>query len=516
MVVRCTFVVSAVIAVTAVPVYADRIALESYIGSRPSEADRVMSTMRPLLERERFTVDAHALQRDFSAHLFRSGGVKTIGPKMSADVDSGIGQFLNASWADAVKTLRAAVELARANPIAWVNEPKYRSQVQRGLLYLALSSSKLNDEEIAAKRHHSGTIDLASERDLAMQELIRLFPSFVVSRKQYGLEAEQLFQRIRSEQTSLGRGSLELDIDDPNAIAYVDDTVRPTHTTIGDLIPGEHHVLVVSNYASHEYSVEVIPRQIARLNIDTDLDAVLAVGNDWVGFMYPSQTERTTHEAQYVADLVGKNTSATMAAVLTVGHDNGHLAVTGILYRTSSAKQVRTCQVVLSNASDATSLTKLITCLTAGNDAFQSNASPIKPEVSAGTTTTTTPPKSDAFATSDPGNTGATAPAPSPIEHLEAGASEGKPSYALPVTMVGLGAIAVGIGVYMNVTVEPPAMPPQPHYLYSGTGLAIGVAGLAVGAIGGYLWYRAAHSPRSVPTLQADRHGGSVGMLVRF
>lgn len=119
-----------------------------------------------------------------------------------------------------------------------------------------------------------------------------------------------------------------LDIDDPNAIAYVDDTVRPTHTTIGDLIPGEHHVLVVSNYASHEYSVEVIPRQIARLNIDTDLDAVLALGNDWVGFMYPSQTERTTHEAQYVADLVGKNTSATMAAVLTVHHDNGHLAVT--------------------------------------------------------------------------------------------------------------------------------------------------------------------------------------------
>lgn len=51
--------------------------------------------------------------------------------------------------------------------------------------------------------------------------------------------------------------------------------------------------------------------------------------------------------------------------------------------------------------------------------------------------------------------------------------------------MVGLGAIAVGTGVYMNVTVEPPAMPPQPHYLYSGTGLAIGAAGLAVGALGG-------------------------------
>lgn len=519
-----------VASVTSNSARADRVALEGYVGDRPSDASRVMATFRPLLERNRFIVDPTVLEKAFADHAWRSGGSKSVAPRVSSAIDSGINTFLNADWEGAVKALREAIDLGLANPIAWVNEPKYRTQMQRGLLYLALACSKQSDDE-AAKKNRTKSGELATERDTMMAEMIRIFPSSVVTRKQYGLEAEQLFQRVRDGQDLLGRGTLELNVDDPNAVVYVDDAVRPTHTTLGDLIPGKHHVLVALRSGdTHDYTVEVIARQTARLTVASDLDSMLVLANDWVGFKYPSQVERSNHEPQFVADLVGKNTNATLAVVFTVGRANKHSTIAGTVYGTSTAKTVRTCQVTLADASDTASMEQVLACLTGGaSQGLVSGKSPTtEPETKPVATKPPEPrpaePKptaeardqarsDDVFATADPGHTGHV---PAASVNEEDTSEDTRPSYVLPASLIGIGAVALGIGVYLELTAEPPPTPPEPKYVYSGAGIALGVGGIAVGAVGGYLWYRVARSRSSAPNVQASTHEITIGWAGHF
>lgn len=329
---------------------AERIAIEAYEGQRPAEAERAMQWVRPILERHEYTVAPSLLAVRFRDRAWRNAGSRSVGTQLYKAIDKGIARFEDANL-DAHKLLKSALDLARENPIAWVNEPKYRDQVRLGLLYYALSlqlKAKKERDDAALTRSTSERTRLTTtanesetERDAVMAELIRSFPTFVVKASEYGLEAEKLYELTRKQVDKLGRGSLEIDVDDANAVVYVNESVQPRKATIADLVPGAYRILVVSSTGAHEYSREVVERQRSRLVVNWALDSQLVLA-DWVGLQYRSAADHSK-ELQLVSALLGSSAVAS-AAVVSVAAGKRPL-ITVQRYDVKRNAKLASCQV---------------------------------------------------------------------------------------------------------------------------------------------------------------------------
>lgn len=347
--------------------YADRIVVESYVGNRPAEADRVLGPIRTALERHGFIVAPDVLASRFQPHVWRSGGVRSLGPTIYKKIEDGAREFEDAKLS-AATTLKTAIDLARANPVAWANEPKYRDQVRRGLLLFALAldlrAKDARDQASHAKGKRAAEYsDRASSdelaRDEAIDDLLRNFPAFVVKADEYGGEAEALYQEASKRAQQNGGGSIDLDVDDPNVIVYVDESQQPRKTTIGNIVAGRHRVLIVSAAESHEYSVDVLAHRRSRIVVKWGIDSVLKLG-DWAGFAFASDSERQ-HEPELLASLVGTSGSIDIAATLTVRADG--TSVSGKSYDMRSSKPIASCTAALSRRADADDAEQFARCL---------------------------------------------------------------------------------------------------------------------------------------------------------
>ena len=63
-------------------------------------------------------------------------------------------------------------------------------------------------------------------RDDTMVEVIRTFPSKVITSKDFGDEGEELFLRIRDQVNKAGRGRISIAISDPDAVIYINEIVH--------------------------------------------------------------------------------------------------------------------------------------------------------------------------------------------------------------------------------------------------------------------------------------------------
>lgn len=94
-------------------------------------------------------------------------------------------------------------------------------------------------------------------------------------------------------------------------------------------------------------------------------------------------------------------------------------------------------------------------------------------------------------------------------------------SKLIPVAVIATGAaMLITGGVLIAVNQEPDAnRNPQPEQLRDtkGLGIGVGIAGLAVGGVGAYLWVRAGHKNSDVtPVVAVDPHGAYVGWARSF
>lgn len=352
--------------------YADRIAVEAYVGNRPADAERVLAPIRPILERHGFVVAPQALTKRFESHVWRSGGVKTTGPAMYKQIEKGIREFEDARLS-AATTLKAGIDLARANPVAWANEPKYRDQVLRGLLYyaLALNLGAKDSRDQASRAKGKRAVEYAERasadeqsRDAAMDDLLLNFPSLVITADEFGAQAEALYLDASKRARQNGVGSIELDVDDPNVIVYVDETQQPRKTTIGNVVAGRHRVLVVSAAESREFAIDVVANRRSSVIVRWNLDSVLELGA-WVGFGYTSENERR-REQDLLAALVGPLGGVSIAATLTVKADAS--AVSGQSYDMRSGKPLAPCTLAVSQSKKTDAAEQFARCLAGEKD----------------------------------------------------------------------------------------------------------------------------------------------------
>lgn len=507
---------------------ADRIAMEAYVGDRPAEAERVLAPIRPVLQRHGFVADPDALAKRFAAHAWRSGGVRTVGLQIFKKVENGIREFEDAKLG-AASTLEDALDLARTNPTAWVNEPKYRDRVRRGLLFYALAlnlrAKDARDHASRAKgKKQSEYLDRANTderaRDDALAELIRSFPGFVVKADEFGSQAEALFQEANKRAQQGGTGSLELDVDDPNVIVYVNEAQQPRKTTLGNLVAGTYRILVVSATESHEYRADVLPNKRSRVVVKWGLDSVLRL-DGWVGFAYSAESDRQ-QEQEMLSALVRASGAVDIATTLSVKADGS--AVVARSYDLQRGRLLASCTLQTSRKPDIKAMEELARCVT-GEDKRPTFASAAPTQHSERVAVPATTSVIDEER-EDVAGSGEASDAPGPRARWKLWGAVG--SFGVAVVAGGLAGKFVLDGRAAGdeldrvcadtcTSQQAKALIAEQDTANHRAWIAAGVSGVAVvgGAVLLVLWHRSGR-PAATPIAQLGPGGASVGWAVEF
>lgn len=487
---------------------ADRFAIETYVGARPAEAESVMHVLRPILEARRFIARPAPLQELFVDRATRPGAAdpRFDGEKWSANVEKGVNAFINASddrdFDGVVTILEPLISNVRRNPVVLAREPKYREAMRRALIYYALArerqgrtatahaSAATNDIDRATLSKRASTA--AEQRDATMAELIRSYPNRIIAAKDFGSEAEALFQRTRRELDKLGRARVEIDSGDADAVIYFNEMIEGRgKATIGDLVPGPCRVLIqTSTGDSIQYELQLIPNQTSRVSADLELDPVLVL-SPWVGFNYANERQRA-QEAELIVKLAN-GTGAIVAATFNVSQRNGHPLVIGTYYAARDGRLVRSALVEMRGHDDIEPLEELVKYLEGGpaTDGVVPVQHPahIPPP---------TPAPRDGSGTTEPDEAADIVPpsAKPPSPNALVPDRDHEHRYVLPGMVLGAGLVAVGAGVYLGHTSSRDSNSPGPK-VYSQTALSLEIAGGGVIIVGFVLLHYAGHARKA-------------------
>lgn len=355
--------VVAMLSTSARTVRAERVVFESYVGNRPPEAERIAPLVRMVFDRRGFTVDPKVLAARLREHAYRPGisspRAGELGELLKRRALAGENYYASGNFAAATTELEKLLTTIRQNPLALARTPKYRELAMRALVFYALAKGRRAQ---APDMRPDDVTAALRERDDSMDELVRSFPSKVISARAFGEEAERLFLKARDRLNKAGRGSISIAVSDPDAVIYLNEIVHgTTKVDVGDIVPGTYRVLVQAPTGeSRQYDVEVVAHQVARLTIDWDLDSLINIGS-WVGFRFPTEKEHA-REALLIHRLVEKHTDASIAATLTVTRAHGHVAVIGTTYGVHNGRLLRSGIVELPGrpAEDEKQLNRLV------------------------------------------------------------------------------------------------------------------------------------------------------------
>ena len=342
--------------------HADRLLFESYVGNRPAEAARVAPLIRSVFERHGFTVDPLVLAMFFREHAYRPG---LVAPHFAEALKRAELRAENDFWEEkypkVIEDLGNQIIAMRQNPLIFTREPKHREIALRVLVFYALACGR-QARVLADKPDEAAKFERL--RDDTMAEVVRSYPTKVVTRKDFGEEGEKLFSTVRDQVNKNGRGRISITTNDPDAVIYINEIVEGTaKVEVGDLVPGVYRALILAPTGeARQYEVEATANQTSRLLVDWGVDSLLVLEH-WAGFKYPSEKEHA-RETSLVRLLAQTHTNASTVATVTVTFTRGRLAVTGTSYETRSGKILQSGRVELTGSpSNDTMLNRLADCL---------------------------------------------------------------------------------------------------------------------------------------------------------
>jgi hypothetical protein len=328
---------------------AETLVLESYVGERPKEADRLLAPVRSALEKAGFIATPAEVTK-----VLR--GYRTLPAVTEPDVSTrelteaferAHGDWLDGRIERAATRLEAAVTVAHRVPQLLAAEQKTRDQ-----LFLALLSLSQ-----ARNRQHQ-----QAKSEAAMAELIRGFPDKLITRGEHGPEAYELYRAVRRSLDAEGRGALMVKVDAPSVV-FLDEVPRSQDANgarIADLVAGEYRLLIQSANEPttfRYYKVPIYAHQITRLEINWALDSVLVTG-DWVGFRFDTALRQAKEVG--AALRIARDTSTRYVVTLRVEVSKQTKLVEANLYELKQGKKICAGRVRLSGtATDATYITGL-------------------------------------------------------------------------------------------------------------------------------------------------------------
>jgi len=341
---------------------ADRLLFESHVGNRSPDAARIAPLVRSVFERHGFTVDPLVLAMYLREHAYRPGLVAPrFGESLKRASLRAEDDFTNENYKKMIDELGNLIISVRQNSAIFTREPKLRAFAMRVIVFYALACGRqarvLVDKPTEAAKFER-------LRDDTMAEVIRTFPSKIITSRDFGDEGEELFLRIREQVNQAGRGRISVITIDPEDVICINEIVRGTaKVNVGDFVPGVYRVLILApSGQARQYEVEVTANQTSRLVVNWDLDSLIVL-DGWAGFKYLTEKEHA-QEATLVHVVSQKHTNASMAATWSVTRTRGHLTVIGTSYDAFSGKIFRSGSIELTGSpANDTMLHRLAECL---------------------------------------------------------------------------------------------------------------------------------------------------------
>lgn len=326
------------------------IVLESHVEARASSTGALLAPLFDELAKRQVVRRYEDVGQRFEA---RSSLPSVVGAGLPTDlveqVEKGYQLWVRGQFKPAIATLQPLVEVAHRNSGAVAANSRAGAAVFKALVAISLCQQRLGN---------------ASASEAAMTELLRSFDA-EVSRGQFGVEANDLYRRIRDEARTRGFASLSVRSLDESAVIYLNERfLKVGEATRSDLLPGRYRLLVqVGKRQGRVHLVELKVGESVRLEIDPAFEASLVTSPEWSGFVFRDRVEREQREVELAARF---GTAAEALGVIVVGVDiKGDRSVAyGALINPVTGKELRRGSVVIDTSPSPDRLRALARFLT--------------------------------------------------------------------------------------------------------------------------------------------------------
>jgi tetratricopeptide (TPR) repeat protein len=247
------------------------IVVESYEGERPADADSLLKPVYDELTRRGFKAQ-DALIEVLDADVSHDGGQLTASQSAEAQkvVERGYQHFINGDYDKAIAAEQQALALYATAPATLAKEPALRELQFKANLIAARSAEVLGRTEDAFR---------------LMAEAVRAIPDRPVNAAEFDPQVKALYRRVKDELTRQGPATLEVKVDDPTAVIFVDERFAGTGTVaLDNLLPGQYRVLVArGEQLGRVHRIEVPGHGHATVDVAWALDGTLRTARGYVG-----------------------------------------------------------------------------------------------------------------------------------------------------------------------------------------------------------------------------------------
>lgn len=305
------------------------IVLESYVGARPADADKVLSPLITEMRRRKYQTGG-ALGQDYEASISRPSGAG-VRATFEAEVDNGLKLWAQGKFDLAVDALQPLVDEAMTSPTALIAKPKLRDAYLKALIGIGLSKQRLGDPAAANEK---------------FDEIIRSFPTGGVARSTFGPQAANDFTARKQQKLLEARGRLRVKAADDQTELFINEQPESRGFTEKELVPGRYRVVArLGTQVSRVRTVEVRAGIDTKIEIDPAFDSAVQT-DGWAGFSFEAAGDRKDHEAAFA----GQFASALNAqAVVVVSIEPGSRAIVGALVQLNGT-EIRRASLVLTPA----------------------------------------------------------------------------------------------------------------------------------------------------------------------
>jgi hypothetical protein len=259
------------LALTRAAAAAPSIVVEAYDGERPADAASLLAPVTAELAHRGFLAGdalAATVERDVS----RSAG--TLSASQSADaqklVAQGYDHFINGEYPQALAKEQQALAIYAAAPATLAKEPALRDLDFKAMVVAARSSEVLGSGEDAFRY---------------MAEAIRTIPDRPINAAEFDPQVKALYKKVKDELLRQGAGTLEIKVDDPTAVIFVDERFVGTGAVkLDGLLPGRYRVYVAKGEAPGRVrEVELPAKGHAAVDVPWAIDGLLRTRGAYVG-----------------------------------------------------------------------------------------------------------------------------------------------------------------------------------------------------------------------------------------
>jgi hypothetical protein len=271
------------------------IVIESYEGERPADAAAVLAPVYAELAKRGF-IAQDKLVSVVEQSISRGAG--QLSASQSADAQKAVAQgyahFIDGDYQKAVESERVALALYGQATGTLAKEPALRDLEYKALMVTARSQEVLGANEDAFS---------------SMAEAIRLLPDRPFNPSEFDPEVRALYKRVKDELVRRGTGTLEVKVDEPTAVIFLDERFVGTGSVkLDGLLPGRYRVYIAKgDQPGRVHDVEVSAGGNASIDVSWAIDGVLRTRTGYVGFEAPrgAGTDEEIGSAVRVARAVG-------------------------------------------------------------------------------------------------------------------------------------------------------------------------------------------------------------------